>query len=107
MQNKNRIIPQMFDVRPVDQTGNLDLEKIESVKKRAFFAGKGKKRNHFQQIEFAIFETLGKKEEQQQEEIARIEAFKREEELKNKLVEIEENNRRQKEEHEKMMIMEH
>lgn len=29
--NKNNIIPQMFDVRPVDQRGNFDLEKIERL----------------------------------------------------------------------------
>ncbi|MEI7891032.1 MAG: DUF4012 domain-containing protein [bacterium] len=29
--SKNRIIPQMFDVRPVDETGDLDWKKIESV----------------------------------------------------------------------------
>ena len=29
--NKNQIIPQMFDVRPVDETGDLDWEKIESA----------------------------------------------------------------------------
>lgn len=28
---KNKIIPQMFDVRPVDKTGSLDWEKINSV----------------------------------------------------------------------------
>jgi hypothetical protein len=30
--SKNRIISQMFDVRPVDQAGDLDWEKIRSVK---------------------------------------------------------------------------
>ena len=29
--SKNRIIPQMFDVRPVDETGDLDWKKIKSV----------------------------------------------------------------------------
>ena len=28
---KNRIIPQMFDVRPVDETGDLDWKKIQSI----------------------------------------------------------------------------
>lgn len=28
---KDRIIPQMFDVRPVDETGDLDWEKIKSI----------------------------------------------------------------------------
>jgi len=32
---KNRVIPQMFDVRPVDKTGNLDWEKIGEVEKAA------------------------------------------------------------------------
>ena len=27
---KKRIIPQMFDVRPVDEAGDLDWEKIEN-----------------------------------------------------------------------------
>lgn len=30
---KNRIIPQMFDVRPVDKTGSLDWKKIENIEK--------------------------------------------------------------------------
>lgn len=29
--SKNNIIPQMFDVRPVDETGTLDWEKIEKI----------------------------------------------------------------------------
>jgi len=33
--NKNRIIRQMFDIRHTDRSGNLDWEKIESVKKAA------------------------------------------------------------------------
>lgn len=32
---KNRVIPQMFDVRPVDKTGNLDWEKINGIEKIA------------------------------------------------------------------------
>ncbi|MDD5397161.1 MAG: DUF4012 domain-containing protein, partial [Candidatus Moranbacteria bacterium] len=31
LKNKNRIIPQMFDVRPVDETGDLDWKKIQAV----------------------------------------------------------------------------
>ncbi len=30
---KNKIIPQMFDVRPVTETGDLDLEKIKNIEK--------------------------------------------------------------------------
>ena len=30
---KNKVIPQMFDVRPVTETGDLDLEKIEKIEK--------------------------------------------------------------------------
>jgi len=29
--SKNRIIPQMFDVKPVDETGDLDWKKIQSI----------------------------------------------------------------------------
>jgi hypothetical protein len=29
--SKNKIIPQMFDVRPVDEAGDLDWKKIQSV----------------------------------------------------------------------------
>ena len=29
--SKNRIIPQMYDVRPVDETGDLDWKKISAV----------------------------------------------------------------------------
>jgi len=28
---KHNIIPQMFDIRPVDETGNLDWKKIEKM----------------------------------------------------------------------------
>ncbi len=30
---KNRVLPQMFDVRPVKETGDLDLEKIQNINK--------------------------------------------------------------------------
>lgn len=40
----NKIIPQMFDVRPVDETGNLDWKKIHSVSRN------GLKRNIKQEI---------------------------------------------------------
>ena len=28
---KNNVIPQMFDIRPVDETGNLDWKKIRLI----------------------------------------------------------------------------
>ena len=31
--NRNKVIPQMFDVRPVNKDGDLDLEKIKKIKK--------------------------------------------------------------------------
>ncbi|HOW60312.1 MAG TPA: DUF4012 domain-containing protein [Candidatus Moranbacteria bacterium] len=36
VKNKNKIIPQMFDVKPVNQTGDLDWKKIRSVSNRDF-----------------------------------------------------------------------
>jgi hypothetical protein len=43
MKKKNRIIPQMFDVRPVKETGDLDLEKIKKVGINKIFKTKSKK----------------------------------------------------------------
>lgn len=40
MEKKNRVIPQMFDVRPVNETGDLDLEKIKKVGARKIFRTK-------------------------------------------------------------------
>jgi len=39
---KKRIIPQMFDVRPVDNTGDLDWKKIKTVEKNFQFYKNGK-----------------------------------------------------------------
>lgn len=44
---KNKIIPQMFDVRPVDKSGDLDWEKIKKVGKNFYtseFSKKAKKK---------------------------------------------------------------
>jgi hypothetical protein len=90
VQNKNRIIPQMFDVRPVDQTGDLDLGKIESVKRRALLADREREQNHFQQIEFAKSKALREKEERELE-----------------IAVIAENNRRQQAEYEEIARIEH
>ena len=73
----------MFDVKPVDKTGDLDLGKIESVKRRALLADSVRERNHFQQIEFAKIKALREKEERELE-----------------LAMIAENNRRQQAEYE-------
>jgi len=47
--NKKFVMPQMFDVRPVDNRGNLDVEKIQKIssvlkiKHKRFFGSSGKK----------------------------------------------------------------
>lgn len=105
--NRNKIIPQMFDVRPVDETGDLDWKKIESVgnniyaereeaarirrlqeieERRIMLENEKKRLEDLHRAEAErkhAFQIAQKaKEQREREEFIRQEAFRKQEELK-------------------------
>lgn len=82
--NKNKIIPQMFDVRPVDQAGDLDWEKIESVEKVSVLTNRREEEKR--KTELAEIAESNRRQQAEYEEMIRLEREKRkwlEEELPN------------------------
>lgn len=97
--SKNRIIPQMFDIRPVEKTGNLDWEKINGINKGIQFEKNKTDKNEkeyaqkeadrkkeleekMRKLELEISEKRRKKEEEE-----RLEEEARMRELKKKILE--------------------
>jgi hypothetical protein len=61
--SKNKVIPQMFDVRPVDKTGDLDWKKINGIGQSGQI-GKNEKQEEYVQYSYEYLAQLKRQEEE-------------------------------------------